>query len=298
MIFFLISGFLMARLYAETPCDAAHVADFLRKRVARVVPLYLLVVALSAAAFRALGGASPLFPIGEDLLADHLLFRAGISVLWTIPVEIHFYLLFPLIWWLFARAGPLTTALLLGAVALCAFRLLTGLYPFQTLPHHLHYFLIGVVAAIATPRGDPSGSRPGWNTAFLLALACTFLAMPRIFVALFDAKLGGLWRSPIPLVVLTLLLCSSLRSPIATRLLGGRLGRFFGDISYSVYLLHLPTLRVLRSVDSLSEHTGLLCVAFFAALTALSFLSFRLFEAPMRRWINALPLGRSRLAEG
>jgi peptidoglycan/LPS O-acetylase OafA/YrhL len=291
MIFFLISGFLMARLYAGAPCDAAHVADFLRKRVARVVPLYLLVVALSAAAFRAFGGASPLFAIDGDRLMDHLLFRDGVSVLWTIPVEIHFYLLFPLLWWLAARAGPRWTVAILLAAAFGGFWFLTRRFPFQTLPHHLHYFLLGVVAGIAAPR-DAAGSRPAWDAIFLLTVAGTFLIMPRIFEALSGVKLGGLWRSPVPLAVLTLLLWSCLRSPLAERLLGGGLGRFFGDISYSVYLLHLPALRVLSSVEFLGERSGLLCVAFFSTLTALGYLSFRLFEAPARRWINALPLGR------
>src|SRR6188474_1808835 len=42
MIFFLISGFLMARLYMDGPWNAAEVGAFLQKRVARVVPLYLV----------------------------------------------------------------------------------------------------------------------------------------------------------------------------------------------------------------------------------------------------------------
>jgi peptidoglycan/LPS O-acetylase OafA/YrhL len=116
--------------------------------------------------------------------------------------------------------------------------------------------------------------------------------MPRIFVALFDTRLGALWRSPIPLAALTLLLWSSLRSPLAARLLGGRGGRFFGDISYSVYLFHLPTLRVLRGVNGLGEHSALLLPVFLVVLTALATLSFRGLEAPARRWINALPLAR------
>jgi peptidoglycan/LPS O-acetylase OafA/YrhL len=95
MIFFLISGFLMGRLYMEDPFDRAALRAFAQKRIARVIPLYLFMIAISAAASLGLGSESPLYPVTRANLVGHLLFLHGVWALWTIPVEIHFYLLFP-----------------------------------------------------------------------------------------------------------------------------------------------------------------------------------------------------------
>jgi len=291
MTFFLISGFLMSRLYLETPFRLENVGRFLQKRVARVVPLYLLVVLASAAAYARFGSASVLYWITPENLLAHLGFQEGVSVLWTIPVEIQFYLSFPLIWWIFSKAGAARTAALLLATSLGTVLLPKEYAPFSTLPFHLHYFLVGIVISMASLRWSPVRSPLAWDAVFLTALPLTILVMPEVTRLVFDASLGLLWKSPIPLVVLTCLIWSCLRSRCASGVFGGTLGRFLGNISYSVYLLHLPLLFAMRSVESLAAHRHLLVVAFLAALTALSFLSYRLFELPARRALNGIRVG-------
>jgi peptidoglycan/LPS O-acetylase OafA/YrhL len=44
MLFFCLSGFLMARLYMDRPFTFGAVCDFFRRRLARVVTLYLALV--------------------------------------------------------------------------------------------------------------------------------------------------------------------------------------------------------------------------------------------------------------
>jgi peptidoglycan/LPS O-acetylase OafA/YrhL len=288
MVFFLISGFLMGRLYMTGRFDRANVGDYVRKRIARVFPLYLGVVVLSALAFHRFGLESPLYEVTRENVVAHLLFREGVSVLWTIPVEVQFYALFIGIWWVFSRLGPRWTAILLVATALLAYGPLTERFPFRTLPHHLHYFLLGVYVSIAA-RGELVARRR-WDPVFGIALVAMVLAMPKVSFAVFGASLGRLWMSPVPIAILTTLLWSSLHSALAIRTLGGRTGRFFGDISYSVYLLHIPVLRVLRTFETLNENTAWLFAAFVPLLIAASYLSFRLLEAPARRTLNSIPL--------
>jgi len=295
MIFFLISGFLMGRLYMPGRWDRANVGDYVRKRIARVFPLYLTVVVLSALAFDRLGLESPLYAITRENLVDHLLFREGVSVLWTIPIEVQFYALFIGIWWAFSRLGARTTAGLLLVTALLSYGPLTERFPFRTLPHHLHYFLLGVYVSIVAPADLMAHARRRWDALFVAALVAMVLAMPKVSLAVFGVSLGRLWMSAVPIAILTALLWSCLRSPLAIQILGGRIGRFFGDVSYSVYLLHIPVLRLLRTHDPLSESAPELFLVFLAVLMALSFLSYRVLEAPARRGINAvaLPLRRA-----
>lgn len=95
MLFFALSGYLMGRLYLDLPFSSSAVLTFFRRRVARVVPLYLVVVAIAFS----LG----LYGVTQANLFEHLLFLRGSGVLWTIPVEVQFYALFPVLWWAHQR---------------------------------------------------------------------------------------------------------------------------------------------------------------------------------------------------
>jgi peptidoglycan/LPS O-acetylase OafA/YrhL len=290
MLFFLISGFLMARLYVEQPLRAEAVVGFFQKRVARVFPLYLCVVLVSAAMYDALGARSTFFAVTRDNLLGHLLFWEGVSILWTIPVEVHFYALVPLIWWVTARVGTAWSAAILLAIG-GALLASTGITKFQTLPHHLPFFLIGMVLSSAIPR-VPTGRDAFRNVAFLGALFAGVLCMPQVALTLLGVDYPGLWKSPIHLAAMTALLATSLLSPLAGSAFGGRVGRFFGDISYSVYLLHLPLLGWMKSFEALRSRPGVFLLVFLTALIALCALSYRLLEAPARRRINAIPIQR------
>src|SRR5690606_29008835 len=50
-LFFVLSGFLMGRLYAPSACTIPAVLTFWRRRVARVMPLYLVCVFAAYAFF-------------------------------------------------------------------------------------------------------------------------------------------------------------------------------------------------------------------------------------------------------
>ena len=195
-------------------------------------------------------------------------------------------MLVPLIWWLTARIGAAWAGAVLLVISL-GLLLSQGITKFQTLPHHLPFFLIGMIVSFSLSQGV-RGGRLAWNAAFVVAGVGFVLCIPQVALTLFGVEYPGLWKSPIHVVVLTALLGSSLLSSLARGLLGGRVGRFFGDISYSVYLLHLPLLGWLKGVEPLRSHTDLFGLVFLSALIALSALSYRFLEAPARRRINAL----------
>ena len=93
-------------------------------RVARILPLFVAVVLLSWVAQQS--GWPWLTATAYDIpdiksLASHLLTLYGVQVLWTIPAELHFYVIFALLWWLRPRLGwaiPAFSVVVLGVFAL------------------------------------------------------------------------------------------------------------------------------------------------------------------------------------
>lgn len=112
-LFFVLSGFLVTRGFQAklqaSPPDGAGAPDpplasamgaFFRKRVRRIVPAYLATVVVISLM------TLPILPLREKALGDlpyYLTFTAnhhdiGAPVLWSISVEMQFYLLLPLAW--------------------------------------------------------------------------------------------------------------------------------------------------------------------------------------------------------
>jgi peptidoglycan/LPS O-acetylase OafA/YrhL len=273
MLFFLISGFLMGRLYLGEIITVGSASRFVQRRIARVVPLYVLIVLAS-------------FAITQDNLKDHLLFLAGVDVLWSIPVEVHFYMFFIVIWIAATFVRTKATAVILAAtVLLCLF--IPNATKEGELTSHLHYFLCGVLVAMAHGAGIVRQTKL-WNMAFVLLAFAPLLLMPQIALQLFGESFD-LWKSPLILIALTLLLISALGSSLADLLLGGRIGRFAGDISYSVYLLHGPMLFWLGLVRPTSTKAFLF--VFLASVVLVSWTSYCLIERPSRKLINAIGHG-------
>jgi peptidoglycan/LPS O-acetylase OafA/YrhL len=166
MLFFLISGFLMGRLYLGEIITVGSASRFVQRRIARVVPLYVLIVLASFATMSMFGSAEGMYPITQDNLKDHLLFLAGVDVLWSIPVEVHFYMFFIVIWIAATFVRTKATAVILAAtVLLCLF--IPNATKEGELTSHLHYFLCGVLVAMAHGAGIVRQTKL-WNMAFVL----------------------------------------------------------------------------------------------------------------------------------
>lgn len=99
MLFFLLSGFLMSHLYLDTKFSRANIERYLLARAGRILPLYLVIVFSSYLLIQ--NNYDILYNITDlNSLIGHLLFMHGESVLWTIPPEIQFYIIFVAFWFL------------------------------------------------------------------------------------------------------------------------------------------------------------------------------------------------------
>jgi peptidoglycan/LPS O-acetylase OafA/YrhL len=289
MLFFLLSGFLMSYLYMDEPFRRETVLRYIIARFSRVIPLFLVVVIISYFVIKLDLGPS-LYPVATvPILLSHLFLLSGVSILWTIPAEIHFYILF-LIFWVFWRTQRqhfyVLTALLiismyfLGPPALGGN--LAGL-PFRlAIAQALPYFLMGMILGRIYKTSWRRVVKP--RNFYLLALIVIVLFFPGPREQIAGVQFS-IWMDAGVFLAMTFAFSVVVfLVPDDSPILSSRIGDFTGRVSYSLYLIHVP---VLIYTKSLIQHTPFLFFPVFLALTlALSWLSYSVIEAPSRRVIR------------
>jgi peptidoglycan/LPS O-acetylase OafA/YrhL len=298
MLFFVLSGYLMGALYLDRPFRAGEVWAYAVRRIARVVPLFYVVVTL-ALVFNLIGARLgfdlALYEIAPDNVFRHYALLDGVSVFWTIPVEMHFYLTFVFLWLVFAYSRAALIALLAGAIAAeYLFQLDAGAYS-RTLVFFGAFFLSGVLISRLRRLDEPVSAGPLWSLGFAGCLAFTLLLFPNVYLAVFgqqrwliDVQLRQMWHDPIYLAAASACLYMALASPLAARVLGNRFMVYSGKISYSVYLLHLPVIDLLARLFPASAMPEIFLLLAFGLTTAVASVSYYLIEAPSRRAVVRL----------
>lgn len=180
MLFFMLSGFLMSHLYWRREPSNRNLLRFFEARVARVLPLYIAVVLLS------FFSGWPYDIATGPALASHLLFLSGVSVLWTIPPEIQFYVLFGLAWrFLGRRSGAVLASMAVIFVGLYFLNFpsgkveVLGLTVSAVLLKALPYFMVGALLGYAYQPLLPR--LQGRRHAYLLSAIVVLLLFPNIF---------------------------------------------------------------------------------------------------------------------
>ena len=293
MIFFCLSGYLMGALYLDRK---PHLPDLLRygvHRLSRIAPLYLAVVFVSLVCGVVFTHSIFYGVTGQNLFL-HLTFQQGSGVLWTIPVEVQFYVCFAALW--IVRSGARWAFILLcaGLIPLLWYKTEDAGRIGSTLLAWAPYFLTGLLVSCIPERSAPSRLMDVcWSGAFVVIAGATLVLFPQIAFAIGGLKLTNSvqlqpWHNPWSYLLVGLLLATTLRAPIARALLGNAPMVYAGAISYSLYLLHMPVIRVLKAATPLEQWPE----AFLVAATLLTGLAatlvFHYFEDPVRRRLNRL----------
>ncbi|MEL6366057.1 MAG: acyltransferase [Pseudomonadota bacterium] len=290
--FFLISGYLVAgslarsdswRLYAE-------------KRLRRVYPAYTTVIlsavvlglvmspearsdlgAVARYAFWNLVFLNFLEPNIPGLFEDNLFTEVN-GALWTVKIEVMFYIVLPVLAIVLKRTGGLywaAVALVYVGAVLWQELVPTLAAPYvgeqlaaqlsRQLPGQMDIFIVGMVLAGKKPIREENALRAGLASAVLLAAT---IALPvlkpleAVAVGGLVVSLGRYWRIPFD---------------------AGR----FGDLSYGVYALHFPIIQTLiaMGVFAVSYPFGVLA-ALVLTFTAAA-LMWRYIERPALRMDSA-----------
>ena len=270
--FFVVSGFLITGSYER--CHG--LGSFYVRRIFRLYPMYVCIVVLQTVDMLALLPGGPFsephstlrYLAANMLLANFLqydiggvlagLHNPGINPsLWTLKIEIGFYLIVPLIYGAIRRWGwPTLVLIFVASVAYSVVALRIGdIRLARQLPGQLQFFVVGMALYLY-------GERLRVHPLVSVAIAAGFLLLWSV--------MHPIPPGVRPLVVGAFVFSFALCTPVI---------RMKSDMSYSVYLVHGPLLQTLILVglfrDNLLFLGGVLCV-----VLGFSFIAERLVERP------------------
>ena len=271
-VFFVISGFVIPFSLLGSSFGFRHYFKFLKKRFLRIEPAYLasivLIVGLNYIASKAPGFDGVPFSLDIPLLLEHLGYLVGFfnntwlsPVYWTLEIEFHYYLVIGLLLALWHLKNKwLIVSSIVGLLSLSLIN--QDVIPFF---NYTDIFVLGILTAFYKKDQLP-------KTAFIILLV---LAAAVVF--------QGHGIAICFLTFSTAILIAFYGSYGNSKVL-----LFLGNISYSLYLLHVPIggkiINLSKRLD-LSEASkfGVILIALaFSVLAAWFFYKF--IEKPSHQW--------------
>ena len=266
MLFFVLSGFVIHLPYAGGKRPFAFGSYFVR-RFLRIYPPYAAALVLSIVVATHVHVAHAM-PVGGALLARSFLFLqnyphtggpyaelswlqpAGNVALWSLPVEFELYLLYPLVLRLMHRLTLTKAMLVIGAVSLAAsFLDIFVADPSghttnwaNYLPAFMHYWIVWCAGAWLAEK-YARAEMPQWNRIW----AIVFVASGLLAIANRRPLLPNDFGDYVLTVVFV---CAMvwMASPAGLRVGAGNPFVKLGDISYSLYLIHMPIFLTMLAV--------------------------------------------------
>jgi peptidoglycan/LPS O-acetylase OafA/YrhL len=313
-LFFVLSGFLITGILYDARNKPHYFRNFYMRRVLRIFPLYYGVLAL-------LFFVAPLIPLLRGPTLDYLVERQAwawlyavniyvakqgewslyyINHFWSLAIEEHFYLFWPLIVLLLARRPRVLVAVSLG-VSLCAmlaqligrFMGLTWFITGVLTPFRLDGLALG--AFLAVTARQPNGlERLVRALPWVVALVGGLLAITFVWTRLVsreELELVLPVRAALILMLLACLLVWALIAPersATSRFFCSRFMIFLGTYSYGLYVYHhfisyylssnRTEFELARWIGSHGAAVALQATLGASASLALAYLSYELFE--------------------
>jgi peptidoglycan/LPS O-acetylase OafA/YrhL len=337
-LFFVLSGYLITGILLDAPRTGRALGSFYARRGLRTLPLYYAVLAVSlfvlprfvpadkAARFASIAGDQAYYWLHLSNVAiarAHQFRHPVLDVSWSLAIEEQFYLLWPLVVLACARrtllrvtAGLIAAALLLRVGLVLAHQDAYATYVLT--PCRLDALAVGALLSLLARA--PGGLAP-WRRAAawaaplagLVALAAVRFELPeRGGVVLpgtgWPLATFGFTAIAVGSGALLVLALTAPPASLLARALSTRPLRLFGEVSFGIYLFHLPVRAVIRDrvfgpgwsaarwkfpVLAGAEVGGQLVFDALAAGAALglAWLSYRLFEARFLALKRRFPMG-------
>ena len=251
-VFFVVSGFLMAILY-----KSGETKKFFERRAKRLIPAYFATVVFTLIASLFIVMPSEMGQVITQSIYS-LFFANNIGFwmqnsyfsksdlnpllhLWSLGVEIQFYLIVPLLVWFFRKSKILLPMTILGTFIACIF--IVGISPktsFFMMPLRIWEFLIGFASAYyLTANGSVK-----YKNLNLIGLIGLLILVAIPFMNVDGQSLNRMLGHPsiyaLGVCIATVLIIAfGLPDLISNSILGKTFAKI-GDYSYSIYLVHFP----------------------------------------------------------
>lgn len=314
-VFFFLSGYLITTLLRREWIRNGNISisQFYIRRAFRILPPLYCAMALAIAAayfgilhtelqWRAIVAIQLFLTNYAEQIAG-LTIPLGLSPLWSLAVEEHFYLLFPIGYLLLLRSGMSRArqAAWLGAGCVLALSwrfVLMG--PLQAgwnrvytgTDTRLDSILFGsILAIVANPAVDdfPKLTRKHCAAAAIVAiliLLVSIAARGEFFRQTARYSIQGLALAPVFFYVVRY------SDSLVTQMLDNRILTRIGDLSYALYVFHYTVMFAINTW--ITQNVLVTLVATLTITLGLAELSRRYVEVPAARWRNRV-LNRSRV---
>tara|TARA_Y100000296_G_scaffold87150_1_gene130091 strand:- start:9915 stop:11822 length:1908 start_codon:yes stop_codon:yes gene_type:complete len=304
-VFFVLSGYLISGIIIERFKNDRFYSNFIIGRVRRLVPAYILVVAVTSvfawfillpneltSFVKSLLAASTFtsnvfFYLSSDYFAGSSEFYPLLHT-WSLSVEWQFYLFFPFVLIALLRLRPermlisLSILFILSAiVALFATQYSPSLAFYNT-PFRVSEFLVGTLVYVVFKRRSYQhlhdtkwGSAIGWLSIVSIVIGALWLSKANLF--------PGIYATVVATITGAILIAGNLSSPCSSWkvLLTFRPIAYLGKISYSFYLWHWPIITFYKLYQQ-AEFDAIDYIIITFATLVLSDLSWRFVECKFR----------------
>ena len=301
-VFFVISGCLMTETFVRRPSfSPASLTGFYRRRFWRIAPAYYcsLMATMIAGALLLLpedAGALGLSAVWSAVFLANFHFSTGAGYfdtasvykpllhLWSLAVEMQFYLVWPLCVWGLMRLPPswrmpALAGLLAVSFVLCQILAITDpKVAFFAMPARLWEFALGGMVALLPPQGEKSRRPLRWQPPVVNA------ALVLIVLSMVLAQEDDPWPAPfaVPVAAATaVLLRYGHVASMGRTLLVSLPMQFIGKISYSLYLVHWPV-AVFAGYAWFPKMPAAVQMAALLSCLPLAWLLYHSIEVPMR----------------
>jgi peptidoglycan/LPS O-acetylase OafA/YrhL len=304
-LFFILSGFVFYYVYGDKIKEnKIGIKDFTILRFSRLYPLHFLTLCIVAGfkfLQRTFAGSIYMWNGYRYSIID---FFINIPMLqngwlttrfsfnapsWSISVEIMMYLLFFYIFY-YSRNSKIyiinSLIIIYFGVAVYISGWNTGFFNEQ-IARGLMGFFIGIITAEIYRYCNNNGR----HKRNLLLVCCIGMAVTIVIPAIVGYGKIRVWALITTFALFPSLIIIALDFKILSKILSVKPLFYFGELSYSIYLWHYPTVLIVRNINqylnlSLDYSSKAFYVGYFILVTGISHISHYFFEIPIQNYIR------------
>jgi peptidoglycan/LPS O-acetylase OafA/YrhL len=313
--FIILSGFVMAIVYARPAAGSLNLKRYWRARLARSVPVYFIVLIalipfkLGEPAFAAAGVAHDV----PGLIVHFLLLQSVVHQYalvynypcWALSTLMVLYLVFPFLI-SYLKARPMRSLIGISLVVWVVSQIANTYLIETVMPppasgwhnfiyysplFHFSSFLLGCVAGLwFLDHGKALGDRKGLNTALFVSSIVLIAALLLFRLDLYQngtinlSMLNGL---PAPLLVLFMVTLSADKTALRRSMINRALV-LLGRAAFSIYILHFPVDTFYKNLVKPRVHlsTEVHFWIYIAVLMVAGVIALKFVEEPARKWLR------------